>query len=125
MAYITGDSSWSKRCAGCGETKSGDQFPLGQIVIAKRPLCIRCSQEGRKPQSRHPKHRGRSISLGLRFTILKRDNYHCRLCGRGAEDGVKLEVDHRRAWSHGGADTHDNLWTLCFDCNHGKRDQEV
>jgi hypothetical protein len=61
-----------------------------------------------------------------RFAILKRDGYRCRICGRtAAEDGVKLEVDHKVPRSKGGADTEDNLWTLCFDCNRGKRASDL
>lgn len=61
-----------------------------------------------------------SIKNTLRFDILKRDGYKCRICGRGAEDGVKLEVDHIQPKSNGGKDFADNLWTLCFNCNRGK-----
>lgn len=64
-------------------------------------------------------------SLSSRYKIMKRDNFHCCLCGRGAEDGVKLEVDHKTPRSLGGPDTADNLWTLCFDCNRGKSNRDV
>ena len=67
----------------------------------------------------------RRTGLALRFAILKRDNYRCRLCGRSADDGVKLEVDHRIPRAKGGVDTHVNLWTLCFECNNGKRDTDL
>jgi len=60
--------------------------------------------------------------LALRFAILKRDGYRCQICGRTAQDGIKLEVDHKLARSKGGIDKPENLWTLCFDCNRGKRD---
>jgi len=58
-----------------------------------------------------------------RFDILKRDDYRCRICGRDASDGIKLEIDHMIPKSKGGKDTEDNLWTLCFDCNRGKSDK--
>lgn len=57
--------------------------------------------------------------LKLRFLVLKRDNYHCTLCGRGAEDGVTLEAGHITARAKGGRDEMDNLKTMCFDCNRG------
>ena len=60
------------------------------------------------------------VSKKLRLEILLRDNFHCRLCGRGIEDGVKLEIDHINPRSKGGKTMPDNLWTLCFDCNRGK-----
>lgn len=30
----------------------------------------------------------------LRYDILKRDGFRCVICGRTANDGVKLHVDH-------------------------------
>jgi len=56
----------------------------------------------------------------LRFLVLKRDNYRCQLCGAGAQDGVRLAVDHKHPKSQGGPDTLKNLWTLCYPCNQGK-----
>lgn len=56
-----------------------------------------------------------------RFEILKRDSYCCQICGKSAKDGVKLEVDHKLAVTNGGTNDPANLWTLCFDCNSGKR----
>jgi 5-methylcytosine-specific restriction endonuclease McrA len=43
-------------------------------------------------------------SLRLRFTILKRDNYSCRKCGRSpAKDpNIVLHVDHIIPWSKDG-----------------------
>lgn len=61
------------------------------------------------------------ISIRKRFFVLKRDEFGCVLCGRSGR-GVKLEVDHRVPISKGGSDSLDNLQTLCFECNRGKRD---
>lgn len=61
-------------------------------------------------------------NLSRRFRIFKRDNYRCQICGRSAQDGATLEVDHRVPRAKGGTDDSENLWTLCFDCNRGKRD---
>lgn len=63
-----------------------------------------------------------SVTPGLRFHVFRRDGYRCRLCGRTADDGVKLEVDHIHPVARGGKTVYGNLWTLCFDCNRGKRD---
>lgn len=51
---------------------------------------------------------------------MKRDNFRCKLCGRSAQDGVTLEVDHIKPVSKGGKTELNNLWTLCRDCNRGK-----
>ncbi|MFN3703025.1 HNH endonuclease [Thermomonas sp.] len=56
-----------------------------------------------------------------RFEILKRDSYRCQICGKTAKDGARLEVDHKVAVANGGTNDDSNLWTLCFDCNSGKR----
>lgn len=56
-----------------------------------------------------------------RFDILNRDNFTCQLCGRTAQDGAKLEVDHIYPVSRGGKTTDDNLQTLCYECNQGKK----
>ena len=60
------------------------------------------------------------ISVALRFAIFKRDSYRCCICGASAEDGSRLEVDHKVPVSRGGSNAEENLWTLCFTCNRGK-----
>jgi 5-methylcytosine-specific restriction endonuclease McrA len=73
------------------------------------------------PRHAGPHRKRRSLSLRKRFFILKRDSFACRRCGRSGP-GVKLEVDHIVPFAQGGSDSPDNLHTLCFDCNRGKRD---
>lgn len=65
----------------------------------------------------------RAMTQSLRYDILKRDHFKCVLCGRSAEDGVKLHVDHIIPVSKGGKTVPSNLRTLCEDCNFGKRDK--
>lgn len=70
--------------------------------------------------------RVRYIPPRARFLIFKRDNYRCQLCGRSAQEhGVVLEIDHKIAFVHGGSNEPTNLWTLCFECNRGKRDESL
>ena len=81
-----------------------------------------------KRRPRVPRHGEGARSdgwLSLRFLILRRDGYQCQICGRTAQDGVRLEVDHRTARSRHGSNNPDNLWTLCFDCNRGKSDDTL
>ncbi|PWT28412.1 HNH endonuclease [Butyrivibrio fibrisolvens] len=59
----------------------------------------------------------------LRYNILKRDGFKCLLCGRSAEDGIKLHVDHIIPVSKGGKTIYSNLRTLCNECNQGKSDK--
>jgi hypothetical protein len=66
--------------------------------------------------------KGGLVSARLRFRILQRDAYRCRLCGLSAQsrNDVRLEVDHITARSKGGTNDPSNLWTLCESCNRGK-----
>ena len=60
------------------------------------------------------------MSNSLRYDIMKRDGFRCVLCGKTANDGVKLHIDHIVPVSKGGKTTPENLRTLCSDCNLGK-----
>lgn len=64
----------------------------------------------------------RLMTPSLRYQVLREDGFRCVLCGRGQEDGVKLEVDHILPVSKGGRTIRSNLRTLCWDCNQGKHD---
>jgi hypothetical protein len=64
-----------------------------------------------------------SISASLRYTILRRDHFACRLCGATATEGISLEVDHIVPVSRGGTNDPHNLQTLCHACNAGKSNQ--
>ena len=56
----------------------------------------------------------------LRYQVLQRDHHRCVICGRGAEDGVKLHIDHIKPVSKGGKTELSNLRVLCDRCNLGK-----
>ena len=64
----------------------------------------------------------RDINLRMRFLVMQRDNFKCRLCGASpAKDAsVELHIDHIVPWSKGGETNIDNLQTLCSKCNLGK-----
>ncbi|HIZ72769.1 MAG TPA: HNH endonuclease [Candidatus Gallimonas intestinavium] len=68
----------------------------------------------------------RDINLRLRFLVMKRDNFKCRICGRSpaTTPGLELHIDHIKPWSKGGETEIDNLQTLCQDCNLGKSNLE-
>ena len=66
----------------------------------------------------------KKLTKSLRYDVMRRDRFRCRLCGRSSEeDGVKLEIDHIKPISKGGKTELNNLRTLCYDCNRGKRDK--
>ena len=55
----------------------------------------------------------------LRQQILPRDSWRCQSCGTLSN----LEVHHREFRSHSGADSEENLITLCAACHsrvHGR-----
>ena len=56
----------------------------------------------------------------IRYSVLKRDNYSCQICGVTSKDGAKLHVDHIIPVSKGGKTVMSNLQTLCEQCNIGK-----
>ena len=49
----------------------------------------------------------------LRQQILRRDGWRCQSCGAMSN----LEVHHREFRSHAGADSEENLITLCTACH--------
>lgn len=60
------------------------------------------------------------LSDGMRYDVLKRDNFKCVLCGMSSKDGAILHVDHIIPISKGGKTEMNNLRTLCEKCNIGK-----
>ena len=81
------------------------------------PLSNNSNQQVITKKSRDP-------SLRVRYRVLTRDNYSCKLCGNSpAKDlGIKLHIDHVVPWSKGGETNIENLQTLCDRCNLGKSD---
>jgi hypothetical protein len=78
-----------------------------------------------KPRVKRSRSLSRAgLAPGVRFYVLKRDGYRCKLCGASAED-ERLHVDHKIAKVRGGSDDLDNLWVLCEPCNSGKRAREL
>jgi 5-methylcytosine-specific restriction endonuclease McrA len=49
----------------------------------------------------------------LRQWVLRRDGWRCQSCGTM----TNLEVHHREFRSHSGADSEENLITLCASCH--------
>jgi len=63
----------------------------------------------------------KAISEKVRYQVFSRDAFRCRACGRGADNGVKLTVDHVIPVDWGGTNDMSNLLTLCEQCNRGKK----
>ncbi len=59
------------------------------------------------------------MSKKVWWSVLKRDRFTCRYCGRRAPE-VRLQVDHVQALANGGKTVLENLVTACVACNLGK-----
>ena len=79
--------------------------------IAKRNRRWRIRRQGTKERQQ--------ISGDVRHAVYVRDNYRCRMCGKGDED-YDLQIDHIKPVSKGGTNDMNNLQTLCEDCNKEK-----
>ncbi|MCL2014812.1 MAG: HNH endonuclease [Defluviitaleaceae bacterium] len=77
----------------------------------------------RKDFESSKKYQRTLMTNSLRYDILERDGYKCKICGSTAKDGAKLEVDHIIPIAKGGKTIKENLQTLCEICNSGKRDK--
>ena len=69
----------------------------------------------------------RGISLRMRFIVMRRDDFKCKICGKSpsTDPSVTLQVDHIEPWSKGGETVPDNLQTLCSHCNTGKSNLDL
>ncbi len=71
----------------------------------------------------HRSRNRRLVSGTVRYSVLKRANYRCELCGIRADDKA-LEVDHIVPKSLGGADDIINYQALCYSCNASKGNRD-
>jgi len=90
------------------------KFCYSEIIIAVADAVKRIASQSVVQQER------KLMTDKLRFDILKRDGFSCKICGKKASDGVSLEVDHIIPVSKGGRTENSNLQTLCIRCNRGK-----
>lgn len=102
--YTRRFGSWRKALVQAAQSVNADR--LDEPTASTQPADVR--------------KRG-DISIRRRFFVMKRDSFACVLCGASGH-GVRLEIDHKFPFSKGGTDDFENLQTLCFDCNRGKRD---
>lgn len=89
-------------------------FCFKELVERYKIVCNRIEKRASKEYQRS------LMTSSLRYDIMKRDGFKCVLCGRNADDGVKLHVDHIVPVSKGGRTFPGNLRTLCDSCNFGK-----
>lgn len=80
------------------------------------------NDESKKPSREWMARERAKLTAGLRYLVLKRDNFCCKSCGVSPVDtnGVLLEVDHIRSIEQWGRTELNNLQILCRTCNRGK-----
>ena len=114
--YIRHFGSWRKALEHFIEyiNSEDEQIEESTLLLIEKPLCNTTASITHKTQ--------RDINLRMRFLVMKRDNFKCRLCGASpaTNPSVELHIDHIHPWSKGGETTIDNLQTLCSKCNLGK-----
>lgn len=108
--FTRGFGSWKKALMRANEYASADatQEQESEVKLS--------ANDSRTSGASKPR---KDISIRKKFFVFKRDHYTCQLCRKS---GVPIELDHITPHSRGGSDALDNLQTLCFDCNRGKRD---
>lgn len=117
-AYVTRWGSWTKALKVFIEKLNMDLSDEGKERDTEDAKPIKQDKKITTTEDR------REIPIGLRYDILKRDNFCCVLCGAIPKiHNVKLEVDHIIAWTNGGKTSRGNLRTLCNKCNCGKSDK--
>ncbi len=102
-----------------------EAFVCAANAPQKEPILRQEETVGPKRLISQPVNRtGRDPSWRVRFLVMRRDNFACRLCGASpAKDpSVSLHVDHIKPWSKGGETILQNLQTCCETCNIGKSD---
>ena len=60
-----------------------------------------------------------------RLAIHLRDGLCCLYCGKGIEDGARLQLDHYIRVQDGGSNDSSNLVTACAFCNNSKSNDRI
>lgn len=117
-AYVSRWGSWRKALAAFVERVNQDTETVKEEAAEVPPITDEIVV----------KRTARSVTLGLRYTVLKRDRFRCVICGRSpaTDQSTELHVDHYKAWSKDGETVLSNLRSLCRKCNLGKgaRDED-
>jgi hypothetical protein len=112
-AYVVRWGSWRKALLAFIEKVNNDNPEIIQNEINTNPI----QQEITKI---NPISSSRTIPLGLRYDILRRDKFCCTLCGRVPKHhNITLQIDHIIPFN-GSNTIPDNLRSLCNECNNGK-----
>lgn len=106
-----------------GRSYVENEHIYGLFEVSRCLNDIRFDEKEKSSEENRRKEERNKMTPGLRYKIMKRDGFRCVLCGRSANDGIKLHVDHVIPVSRGGKTEESNLRTLCEECNMGKGDK--
>lgn len=118
-AYESRFGGWRRSLSAFVERVNTDRdFDASRTPPLLQPQQMHASAPGTKA-------RRRTIPLGLRYDVLRRDRFKCVLCGASpaVSPTCHLHVDHIVAFARGGTTEEGNLRTLCSHCNVGKADK--
>lgn len=115
------NGSYAKKFGSWGAAKLAFLERVSSDLHEPQPAAIPASVSSPRTPA-PPAAEQRTVRLGLRYTVLRRDHFRCSNCGRSPAThlGCVLHVDHIHAFARGGKTTLENLKTLCDDCNLGK-----
>lgn len=118
-AYVRRWGSWNKAIHAFVDRVNSD---VDSESIADTEVDVLAKQVGTQDSKAKLPEDVRAIRLGLRYNVLKRDNFRCVVCGASPATTLecKLHIDHFVPWSRGGKTLVENLRTLCELCNLGK-----
>lgn len=113
--YFQDKAQITKRCPYCGNEYI-------TYKTNKKYCSEQCRHDARLEIMKRYKEKNVPLYLRVRFQVFERDKFKCQYCGRGINDGVKLQIDHVIPRKQNGQNNISNYITACEDCNLGKRD---
>ena len=113
--YYLNKEQFEKTCCVCGK--------LYKTNLKKQVYCSEeCHRERRLIWQRQYNVERLDAPIKTRFEVLAKSGFKCRYCGRGANEGAILVIDHIIPVARGGRSESSNYVAACQECNLGKSD---
>ena len=120
--YMLRFGSWRKGLEEFVKYVNQDELPHTETIVESSVKVTG------SPEENLIKHKtSRDINWRMRFLVMRRDNFKCKICGKSPAKNpeIELHVDHIKAWTGGGETVLENLQTLCSVCNIGKSNLDM